>query len=382
MSVQAVAAPSSAEDIRCLLISPLASSPRGYTGEDAYTDALLAGPPPGVRYSHHLSLLRQGLAGRHRLLGQAVRHLDHIGLVPGLWFESIHCDCSFELVHLHGFTARLCGRTFAPGVPVIMSASGCGLEDLSGYQGWSPAAIRGYVRRASLMCRGLALYHPVLGLHRASRLVVWSEYARRLHLSWGVPDDKLRVVPPGLPKPALQANPGADPVHLLFIGNDFERKGGPILLDAFAHVRARFPNVELTVVSAQDIPSQPGLHHIRDVSRERLFRDVYPRSQILVLPARAEGFGLVAIEAMSFGLPVIAAAVGALPEIVAHESTGWVFADLTADLLADRLTALIRDPARRVALGRAGRARFLQHFAADSTGRELREVYLEALRDG
>jgi len=96
-------------------------------------------------------------------------------------------------------------------------------------------------------------------------------------------------------------------------------------------------------------------------------------------PELGEGFGLAALEAMAAERPVVATAVGALPEVVAHGQTGIVVPPGDRGQLADALVRLARDPGLRARLGAAGRERARTEFSIDRMiGRTL-AVYEEAL---
>jgi glycosyltransferase involved in cell wall biosynthesis len=83
---------------------------------------------------------------------------------------------------------------------------------------------------------------------------------------------------------------------------------------------------------------------------------------ILVVPSLGEGFGMVALEAMERARPVVASAVGGLPEIVADGETGLVVPAGDAEALADAIVALAGDLPRAAEMGRAGRVRALEQF--------------------
>jgi glycosyltransferase involved in cell wall biosynthesis len=126
------------------------------------------------------------------------------------------------------------------------------------------------------------------------------------------------------------------PLRLLFVGNVIPRKGLHDLLTALAPLRDR--DWHLDVVGSLD--SDPG--YVEDIRRRarmldlverltlhgtlegNLLAEKYATSQLLVMPSSYEGFGIVYLEAMSFGLPVIANMAGAVDEIVRHESTGFL----------------------------------------------------------
>jgi glycosyltransferase involved in cell wall biosynthesis len=96
---------------------------------------------------------------------------------------------------------------------------------------------------------------------------------------------------------------------------------------------------------------------------------------VFVLPSIAEPFGLVLLEAMSAGKPVIAMAAGGPLEIVEHGSTGLLVAPSDPGALAESIEQLLADPDRRGAMGNAGRRRFQEHYTADRMAREVIEVY-------
>ncbi len=113
--------------------------------------------------------------------------------------------------------------------------------------------------------------------------------------------------------------------------------------------------------------------HLEDVRPALAAMDVF------VHAGDPEPFGLVNLEAMAMGKPVIAFAHGALPEIIAEEETGLLVppGDITA--LAEAVVCLLRDPPRRAAMGRAGRARVRERFQITHTVDRLATLWAELL---
>ena len=126
------------------------------------------------------------------------------------------------------------------------------------------------------------------------------------------------------------------PLRLLFVGNLIPRKRLHVLLEALGELREA--GWQLDIVGSVDmdrgyvrriraqletlaLDSKISLHGTLDGER---LRDRYRGAQMLVVPSSYEGFGIVYLEAMAFGLPVIAGAAGASDEIVQHESTGFL----------------------------------------------------------
>ena len=99
------------------------------------------------------------------------------------------------------------------------------------------------------------------------------------------------------------------------------------------------------------------------------------RASVLVAPCEREGFGLAAAEAMAFGRPVVAAAGGALLELVTDEETGLLVPPRDVTALREAVERLLRDPELRERLGRAARARARERFGWDAVIDHTLELY-------
>lgn len=364
--------------MRVLFVSPRTRTNR-YSGEDAYTDSLMAAPPPGVTYVHYEDLIAAGKARRARWVQRLLPRISRALRGP-LWVESLVTDeTDFDLIHIHGFSVFLGGKLGRARRPILLSESSLDLENLVDYDGWPRPAVRRFAAAKRLVMRGLAIYDQTLNLRDARALSVWSDWARRLHTDWGIPDALLSVIPP--PVSGVGCGPGvvgkAGPPHFLFVGMDFQRKNGPKVLEAFREARRHdLPDARLTLVGERerdlDDPAG-GVRHIPHLPRERLFQEIYPTADVFLLPSRAEGYGISVVEAMSAGLPCIVSGFGPLPEIVGD--TGWVTEPVTVDGLREAMTYLGSDPARRAAQGAAARARFLQVWSKEKTRDPLAALY-------
>ena len=105
---------------------------------------------------------------------------------------------------------------------------------------------------------------------------------------------------------------------------------------------------------------------------------LFARASLFALPTLREAFGLAFLEAMAFGLPVVATSVGAVPEIVGDGETGLLVPPRDPAALADACAALLGDPARARRLGEAGRARVEERFGWDRVAARMLEVLLPA----
>ena len=111
-------------------------------------------------------------------------------------------------------------------------------------------------------------------------------------------------------------------------------------------------------------------------------RDVIAVGDVFALPAEAEPFGLVVLEAMDAGVPVIATDAGGPREIVVPGQTGWLVSPNDASSLAAAIVDALADVDRARRFGAAGRARLIEHFSADRMARETTAVYERAIASG
>ena len=195
---------------------------------------------------------------------------------------------------------------------------------------------------------------------------------------YGLAADRVRVVGEGVHTIHEHPHKNYDESTVLFVGRDFERKGGPALLRAFAKVRQRLPSAKLLMVGTPPRGPQDNVSWLGDLADRKQMEEVFSKSTVLVLPSICEPFGLTMIEAMSHGLPVIGSTVDAMPEIIQEGESGYLVAPNDVDALADRLLTLLSSPALCRSLGAAGRTRVLQKFlwsgVVDRIEQGLREV--------
>ncbi|MCA9922314.1 MAG: glycosyltransferase family 4 protein, partial [Anaerolineales bacterium] len=175
----------------------------------------------------------------------------------------------------------------------------------------------------------LATYKHAVNLRMmrdAARVLPWSTWARTSLLQdYGVSPDRVEVIPPGVDiaiwQPKLRGDENGRSVKILFVGGDFYRKGGHVLLQAF---RALPPGTaELHLVTRTSIAEEEWVHvypNLRPNDPELVA--LYQSCDVFALPTEAEAFGIAAVEAGAVGLPVITTAVGGLTDIVVNGETG------------------------------------------------------------
>jgi len=158
--------------------------------------------------------------------------------------------------------------------------------------------------------------------------------------------------------------------HILFVGVDWDRKGGPVLLDAFRTLRKTLPDVRLTVVGCSPDIQEQGVHIVGRVPLQDVPR-YYRCASVFCLPTLNEPFGLVFLEAFSYGLPVVATRIGAIPEIVAEGESGYLVSPQNSGELAQALQLLLSDPARCERFGAFGRKSLGHRYSWEETGMKL-----------
>lgn len=152
-----------------------------------------------------------------------------------------------------------------------------------------------------------------------------------------------------------------------------EGKGVDQVIAALPAVRALDPELTYTIVGdGDDRPRLEGLaaaHGVGDVVRfagrvaDAELHAYLAGAELFVMPSRKEGFGIVFVEAMAHGLPVIAGAHGGSPEVVAHGETGLLVRNGDVAGLEEAIVALLNDPERRRRMGAAGRRRAATVYA-------------------
>ena len=159
-----------------------------------------------------------------------------------------------------------------------------------------------------------------------TKFLPWSNWAAAGLTEAGISSDRIEVIPPGVDLHAWQPTGKAPlanrPLRALFVGGDFLRKGGDLVLAAVTGpLKGR---IEVDVVTRDAVATRPGVRVHRLEANTPALRELYARADLFLLPTRADCFGIAAVEAMASGLPVIMGDVGAAREIVSPGDTGWV----------------------------------------------------------
>ena len=222
---------------------------------------------------------------------------------------------------------------------------------------------------------------------RAAGVIVPSHYTKTLiEARFGVPSDRVTVCSPGAPGwPVRDAPAAGGPI--LFVGTIEPRKNVPGLLRAYAALVRADPSAPDLVLAGRAVTAV-GVESTLDrvVVEGRIQRlgyvdeprrlSLYREASMLVLPSFDEGFGLPVLEAMTLGVPVVAARRGSLPEVLG--GAGILVDPDDHEELAGAMRRVLTDPAERRRMTEAGLLR-ARTYSWDVAARRLHEAYTAAL---
>lgn len=220
----------------------------------------------------------------------------------------------------------------------------------------------------------------------AAFILTRSEHTRASMIGdYGIAPERVAVVGGGLnfaQMPAL--NPPAERPRVLFVGRDFERKGGDLLVAAFARVRERIPAAELWLVTSASVAG-PGIRRLAPIYDRAALAELYRGAAVFAMPSRCETWGDVFLEAMAHGLPCVGAANDAMPEIIRHGETGYLASSDDVAELAGYLERLLSNRMLRGQMGARGRERVMANFTWEHVVRRMLPYFemarAEALRE-
>jgi glycosyltransferase involved in cell wall biosynthesis len=282
-----------------------------------------------------------------------------------------------QLLHAHDFYSNLVGIAAArlSGVPVIASR-----RDLGHWL--SPA------KRRALQ----------LGLRGADCILANAEaVARRVVLVDKLPRDRLHVVPNGLdlaafdrararpPSPPLPLRPDGVPRIAMVASMFLPDKGHGDLLEAASRLERRGVRAQYLFVSDGELRARYEEEaKSRGLSAHFLGkRDDVPALlgavDLAVHPSWSEGFPNAVLEAMGAGLPIVATAVGGIPEVAPHREAALLVPPRAPEALARAMESLLADPIRAQALGQAARQRVEQLYTLDRMTERVEQLYDQLL---
>ena len=316
----------------------------------------------------------------------------------------IAADCAgADLVHSHTWYANFAGHvaSLLHGVPHVLSA-----HSLEPLRPWKAEQLGGGYRVSSFAER--SAYEGAAGVIAVSAGM--REDILRAYPS--VDPEKVHVVHNGIDIDAWSPNPATDALTsrsidpdaptIVFVGRITRQKGLPYFLRAVRELPAEYQVV--LCAGAPDTPeiarevdslvtelsaSRTGVHLITEMLPRHELTQILTHATTFVCPSVYEPLGIVNLEAMACGIPVVASATGGIPEVVADGETGYlvpieqvedgtgtpVDPDRFVADLRDALVRMVSDPARAKEMGEASRRRAAEHFSWTSIAERTLEVY-------
>ena len=231
-------------------------------------------------------------------------------------------------------------------------------------------------------------YFSLLG-QAHSVLAVSTPVANSIRELTDVAVDKISIIPNGVATPTRDRRNSSDPVVVL-VGRLEPEKGFSDAMEAMAEIIQSIPEAKLRVIGAglelYDLQLQAdrlgiakSVSFLGELSHDDVLRNI-AEAMVVVVPSRSiEGFSLVAAEAASMGVPVVATRVGGLSETVRDGRTGVLVAPHSPREIAAAVLALARNPATREKMSQTAMAEAAQRFSLDRFVSELATHYRSAV---
>lgn len=243
-------------------------------------------------------------------------------------------------------------------------------------------------------CRSL----PAHRLHRLRKMmqkvdavVTLGEYWRDfVHDFLQVDASRIAVLHNAVPGPAsIPERTGTGTCRILFLGVVCERKGVPTLLSALAHPALRALDWRVTMAGNGEVDFYRAEAERLGLSDRISFlgwvgetqaRQLLAESDVLVLPSRNEGLPMAILEAMAYGLPVVATPVGSITDAIADGDTGLLVPVGDQEALARAILKLVENPSLRLHIGARAREQYLSMFDIAAFNRKLEHIFRQAKR--
>lgn len=346
-------------------------------------------------------------ASRHvLLLSRSLQRRGHqITLVcpPSGWLTEQACQAGITVME-----QRMSGRHSWTTIRDLVRTIGANNVDVihthatrAAYHGWPVAWL---MRRPLVATAHTLTSDPIyrrIVPHGHNRVIAVSEFVRQSLLARGAPPARVRTVYNGTEilstdsetegkQRSVQDEQDLPPDALMVgvFGHISDLKGQPLLVQAIPQIVALCPHAFFVFVGHATPPVREDLlraaRALGVADRLRLTGMRYDTPRLMAVmdmvaaPSQIEAFSMVILEAMAAGKAVVGARVGGIPEAILENVTG-LLVDREPDALARAVVALLCDPARRDAMGAAGRERVQNCFSADVMAANVEAVYQEML---
>ena len=280
------------------------------------------------------------------------------------------------LVHVHGYgrfptyLARFCQ---ARGLPVV-------------------ATTHSDAGRPSMRKTAFDAIVPAASIKSAKKIIAISNHEKAVLIRRGISEDKIRVIPNGIDLDEIIPGAAKKSVKtLMYAGRiDIDQKGLDIFLKAFAKLAKTHHDIKLVFTGPdwnnstkllEQLATKLGIRdkvHFNGFLKRSEYLESLISANVFILPSRFEPFGIVLLEAMATGVPVVASNTGAVPEILEGGKLGLIFENGNADSLANQIENVFaneEDARKRAADARQS----LNRYSWPKIAQETLHVYMEVL---
>jgi len=252
-----------------------------------------------------------------------------------------------DIIHVHFTIPAMAATLSRPlhGKPVVATVRGSDIYRIPKYPGGK-------------------LFNRI-ALSGCDKITVMSKDLIKASTAIGLPESKFEYIPPPVNIERFQMGPWNQREQLLvYIASLIPRKGPKYLIEAFAKIKKNFPDYQLIMVGtgpeetslktlAENLEISQNIQFIPHLSQAEV-ANLLQKAKIFVLPSLEEALGMVAVEALASGTPVVASRVGGIPEAVPEEA-GILVPPADADALADAIQELLSDMNRLQSMSSAAR---------------------------
>lgn len=215
-------------------------------------------------------------------------------------------------------------------------------------------------------------------LARAAHIFTMSHWIRERMIQHGLPTERIHWVGAGANiSPWPESNPyrpeNVDKRRFLFVGRDFDRKGGPLVLNAWRQVIREAPDARLVIIGPEPGEAMEGIIWLGRQPMSRIVEEL-SKATAFVLPSLWEAFGIAFIEAMAYGVPVIGANRMAMPEFIRSGETGDLLSEQNTEALSEMMLRMIREPERTWAMSQ-GAFREAQKYRWERVQERMEDVW-------
>ena len=294
-----------------------------------------------------------------------------------LYFVFAFLRKDFDIIHCHFGPAGNIGS--------FIKQAGFGAKLITTFHGYD---ITKYIKQ-----HGTDVYKRLFG--NGDLFTYNSEATKEKILALGCPPERMAKLPMGINLDRIvfaERKVSCDgQINILSVGRLIKMKGREYAIKAVAKIAEKFPNVHYNIIGdgplreplqkiIDDLDVADAIHLLGPVSSEQL-DSLYKTSHIFLHPSvkasdgNMEGQGVVLLEAMAYGLPVVATNHGAFPETAGDSAAGFLVPERDVDALTERLEYLITNHQTWPQIGKSGRGHVEKHYDIKALNQKLLQIY-------